>query len=129
MDTYKIDLIDKRAWLPVIIKNPHTEKTIKVYGLVDTGADECAFPAGFANKLGHKLDTVRPRQINTGNGITNAYPHTVCIKFNDFEINNVLIDFMPNLSVPLLGIKSFLSNFIITINYPDNIFSLQNIMM
>lgn len=125
MNTYKIDLIDKRAWLPVIIKNPHSGKLVKVYGLVDTGADECAFPAGFANKLGHKLNAVKPRKINTGNGSTNAYPHTMCIKFNDFEVNDVLIDFMPNLSVPLLGIKSFLSNFIITINYPKSIFLLS----
>jgi len=28
---------------------------IKVYGLIDTGADECAFPASFATLLGHNL--------------------------------------------------------------------------
>jgi len=36
-----------------------------------------------------------------------------------------LIDFMPNLYVPLLGVKSFLSNFILTIDYPRQIFSLR----
>lgn len=34
-----------RPWLPVTITNPHTNKKIKVFGLVDTGADECALPA------------------------------------------------------------------------------------
>ena len=40
-------------------------------------------------------------------------------------IQDILIDFMPNLHVPLLGVKSFLSNFILTIDYPDLSFSLQ----
>jgi len=31
---------------------------------------------------------------------------------------------MPNLNIPLLGVKSFLSNFILTVDYPDKQFSL-----
>ena len=40
-----------RPWLPVIIKNPHTNKELEVYGLIDTGADECALPAQYAPLL------------------------------------------------------------------------------
>ncbi len=113
-----------RPWLPVIVTNPHTNKEIKIYGLIDTGADECALPAQFAPLLGHDLQAGYPKEINTGNGKTLAYSHTVCLTIQDFTIKDVLIDFMPNLYVPLLGVKSFLSNFIITIDYPNFNFSL-----
>ena len=114
-----------KPWLPIIILNPHTGKNIKTYGLVDTGADECALPASFAEILGHNLQKGTPKEISTGNGITIAYSHTVSIKIDDFRTDNVLIDFMPNLSVPLLGVRSFLSNFILTINYKIQTFSLK----
>lgn len=114
-----------RPWLPVTIINPHTNKKIKVFGLIDTGADECALPAQFAVLLGHNLQSGFPKEINTGNGKTLAYSHTVHIEIPDFTIENVLIDFMPNLYVPLLGVKSFLNNFILTVDYPNLSFSLQ----
>jgi len=114
-----------RPWLPVIITNPKTNQKIKVYGLIDTGADECALPASFAVLLGHDLQTGYSKEVGTGNGRTVAYSHTVIIKMGDFVTRNVLIDFMPNLHIPLLGVKSFLSNFLLTINYPGQKFSLR----
>jgi len=116
-----------RPWLPVTIVNPHTNKNLKVLGLIDTGADECALPASYAIILGHNLQLGTPKEINTGNGKTLAYSHTVTIRIEsvDFTTQDVLIDFMPNLHVPLLGVKSFLSNFVLTINYPDLSFSLK----
>jgi predicted aspartyl protease len=113
-----------RPWLPVTITNPHTGKSVTVLGLVDTGADECAIPASYAAILGHNLQAVPQKDISTGNGVTAAYPHTVSIKFNDFEIANVLIDFLPNLNVVLIGVKSFLSNFIVIIDYKESTLSL-----
>ena len=116
-----------RPWLPVTIVNPHTNKNLKVLGLVDTGADECALPASYAIILGHNLQLGTPKEINTGNGKTLAYSHTVNIRIEsvDFTTQEILIDFMPNLHVPLLGVKSFLSNFVLTVNYPDLSFSLK----
>jgi len=38
----------------------------------------------------------------------------------------VAIDFMPNLSVPLIGVRSFLSKFILTLNYKTQTFSLES---
>ena len=113
-----------RPWLPVTIHNPHIKLSIKVYGLIDTGADECAIPAEYAPLLGHNLQAGIRKTISTGNGITTAYAHTLCFKTNNIEINDVLIDFMPNLHVVLLGVKSFLSNFILTVNYKKSAFSL-----
>lgn len=114
-----------RMWLPVTITNPETGKSIKVFGLIDTGADECALPALYAARLGHNLQAGKEKEINTGNGMTLAYSHTVSIKAFNFSTKDTLIDFMPNLYVPLLGVKSFLSHFILAVNYPRQVFSLE----
>lgn len=113
-----------RPWLPVVIINPHNNKRLKLYGLIDTGADECALPASYATLLGHDLLAGSSKEINTGNGKTIAYSHTIKIEITNFCTQEALIDFMPNLNIPLLGAKSFLSNFIITINYPNLTFSI-----
>ena len=113
-----------RPYLPITIINPENQKEINVFALIDTGADECALPATFALPLGHNLQSGYQKRISTGNGITIAYSHTVCIKAFNFLTENVLIDFMPNLHIPLLGVKSFLSNFILKIDYPKKIFSI-----
>ncbi len=114
-----------RPWLPVTLVNPHSNKTLQILGLIDTGADECAFPANLALLLGHNLQSGFKKEIGTGNGKTVAYSHTIQIKMNDFNVPDVLIDFLPNLHVPLLGVKSFLSKFILTIDYPALNFSLK----
>ena len=44
-----------RPWLPITVINPHRNKKIKLYGLIYTGADECALPASYAVLLGHDL--------------------------------------------------------------------------
>jgi predicted aspartyl protease len=116
-----------RPWLPVTIINPHSNKRIRVFGLIDTGADECALPASYAAILGHNLLLGATKEINTGNGKTLAYSHTVKIEMGEFTLQNTLIDFMPNLYVPLLGVKSFLSNFVLIINYPELNFTLEKI--
>jgi predicted aspartyl protease len=114
-----------RPWLAVTIINPHSGKEVNVLGLIDTGADECALPATYASILGHDLQAGRRKEIRTGNGITSAYAHTSRLRVNDFVIEETLIDFMPNLSVPLLGTKNFLSHFILTVDYPKRTFSLE----
>ena len=114
-----------RPYLPITIINPTTNKHLKVFALIDTGADECAFPASFAPLLGHSLQTGQQRKISTGNGITVAYSHTTRIEIEGFATQEALIDFMPNLNIPLLGVRSFLSNFILTVDYPKKTFSLN----
>jgi len=51
-----------RPYLPITIINPTTNKHLKVFALIDTGADECAFPASFAPLLGHSLQTGQQRK-------------------------------------------------------------------
>ena len=114
-----------RPYLPVTVINPTAGKHVKVLALIDTGADECAFPASFAQPLGHNLQAGMQRKISTGNGITTAYGHTTRIEIEGFSTQEVLIDFMPNLNIPLLGVRSFLGQFILTVDYPNKTFSLN----
>ncbi|MFC1496046.1 hypothetical protein ACFL52_01375 [Candidatus Margulisiibacteriota bacterium] len=113
-----------RPWLQIQIINPENNRRLKVLGLIDTGADECALPARYAPLLGHNLEKGVVKDINTGNGKTIAYSHTVKIVFKDQLIGETLVDFLPNLHIPLLGVKSFLNNFRLTVDYPEQLFSL-----
>lgn len=114
-----------RVALPIIVINPSTRKKIRTYGIIDTGADECAFPAQYTPLLGHNLQKGYPKKVNTGNGETIAYSHTVNLQIYDLVIKNILVDFLPNLNIPLLGVNSFLSRFVLTIDYPNSSFSLK----
>ena len=120
-----------RPWLPIRITNPATELSQNAYGLIDTGADECALPAAYASLLGHNLQAGVTRRIQTGSGVTTAYSHTTSITVMNFQgepaltIDETLIDFMPHLHVVLLGVKSFLSKFILTFKYLRQTFSLR----
>jgi predicted aspartyl protease len=114
-----------RPYLPVTLTNPDTRKHLKIMALIDTGADECALPASFAPIMGHQLQEGQEKRINTGNGVTVAYAHKLRIEIKGFSTQDVLIDFMPNLHTPLLGVKSFLSHFILTIDYPKKKLSLK----
>jgi predicted aspartyl protease len=115
-----------RPYLRVRVQNPFTGIAMTVLGLIDTGADECGFPARYAEILGHTLEKGIIKQINTGNGVTVAYAHTVHIEVNGLIIENVMLDFKPNLSTPLLGVRNFLSHFVLVLNYPKQYFSLSN---
>jgi hypothetical protein len=44
-----------RPILPIRITNPDTGLSVRSWGLIDTGADDCAFPARLATILGHNL--------------------------------------------------------------------------
>jgi predicted aspartyl protease len=114
-----------RPYLPAKISNPDANKSINVYALIDTGADECALPASFASILGHRLEAGKEKKISTGNGITIAFGHSSVIEIPGFSTGPVNIDYMPQLSTPLLGYQSFLSRFILKINYQEKIFSLE----
>ncbi len=126
------DNVTYRPVLGLRIINPHSSKGYKTFGIVDTGADECAIPAAVAPLLGHDLQKGDIKSINTGNGTTLAYTHTTKFEIYHpisgkllYTIDDTPIDFMPNLSIVLLGVNSFLSRFILTIDYPAKSFSIK----
>lgn len=113
-----------RPILPLILKNPTNGQQLRTYGLIDTGADDCAFPAGYAIMTGHEYLLGTVKEVGTGNGKTIAYAHTICLEVFNYKIDNILIDFCPNLTIGLLGVKNFLKYFVLTIDYKKQIFSL-----
>lgn len=119
-----------RPLLPINIINPHTGLSYATFGIIDTGADECAIPAGIASILGHNLQEGATKTIGTGNGETIAFAHTTKFEIYDplsfelaYTVQDTPIDFMPNLHVVLLGVNSFLNKFVLNINYPNKVFS------
>lgn len=120
-----------RPWLPITITNPHTTKSISMFALVDTGADDCVMPAQFARILGHNFKKGIPRQAGTAKGKNHGFCHTTKIDIVDLQnkilytIDDTPIAFMPGLNMPLLGVKNFLDNFDLHVFYPDKNFSIK----
>jgi predicted aspartyl protease len=132
MPIVKCPFTSGRPILPLRIINPHTGQAHRAAGLIDTGADECAVPAYIASVIGHNLTAGGRKQIRTGDGLTTAFSHTTRLEIFHpatqrllFTIADAPIDFLPNLHMILLGVKSFLSQFILTIDYPQKSFSVR----
>jgi predicted aspartyl protease len=96
-----------RPYLPVTIVNPNTQKQINAYSLIDTGADECAFPASFAPLLGHNLQAGQLKRISTGNGVTIAYSHTTRIIIEGFFNSRCFSRFHAKSQCPITGSEKF----------------------
>ncbi len=121
--------------LPIRIINPLTNQSFKTNGIIDTGATRCAIAGGLAAAIGHNLKEGKEISVGTGSGLGTGYCHLTTIEIFHplkFEkqiihtLDNVLIDYMPYMTVVLLGVDGFLSNFILNINYPQKRFSLLN---
>lgn len=122
-------------WVRVI--NPHTQQIHPpILALVDTGADECAFPAAAAFLLGHELEVVARKKVITAGGTTFAYPHMSKVEILEKQpdgrpgdkvlhiISDTPIDFMIGLKSFVLGTKHFLSLFSLKIDYQRQVFSI-----
>ena len=119
--------------LPIRIIHPDSKKSFRTYGIIDTGASQCAIPGELATALGHNLTKGKKKGVLTGKGLGTAYLHPFTIEILHPQkldkqiihtLDNVLIDCMPHLSDVLLGVEEFLSNYILDINYPKRRFSL-----
>jgi len=122
-------------WIRVI--NRDANRSVITPAIIDTGADECGFPASIANGLGYKLKSVPLKTIVTANGKTVAYPHPAKVDILAMDstgqptydvvhtIDEIPIDFIEGLEGFLLGTRNFLSDFILTIDYPQQIFSIR----
>jgi len=47
--------INGRPFVPIQVENPVTHTVVRAMGLIDSGADNCMFPAFMATKLGYDL--------------------------------------------------------------------------
>jgi len=120
-----------RPWLPVTILNPETGKSFRTYGLVDTGADACAIPASIASIIGHKLRKGKIVESMGASGKVVSYYHTTKIEIVDlggdvlFTIDHAPIEYSRKLPCVLLGVRHFLDQFALNIDYPKRIFSIK----
>ncbi len=126
-----------RPTLIVKIQNPNTGMVLDTAGIIDTGADACAVPAAYADTLGYNLTSGIQKKVGTGNGETLAYSHICKIEVYHTKLlrqgktetiyttSEILIDFMPNLPIVLLGVSNFLGQFFLGIDYKAQLFSLR----
>lgn len=109
-----------RPYLFITLLNPQNGKSMSLYALIDTGADECCFPVSYAKILGHDLKKGKTKNINSANGLAVVYSHTARIFTESYMTEEITVDFSESLNTPLLGVNNFLSNFVLTLNYPEN---------
>jgi hypothetical protein len=123
------------VWIKV--GNPAKNLAIIALAIIDTGADDCVFPAEAATVLGHDLERGTHKIIRTASGTTDIYRHTSVVEVLEMQpngrwgnrilytVHKTLIDFAVGCDCFLLGCKQFLSNFILEVNYPRQVFSLR----
>jgi predicted aspartyl protease len=117
-----------KPFLDVRYINPHSGLSIKSTALIDTGADNCILPIDFAELLDHTIEKGEPADfVGISGHVQRLYKHTMQIQIDghDFSTPNVMIAFSPTTKHPILGVKTFLSHFVLTINYPGKTFSLK----
>jgi len=116
--------------LPIRIVNPHNNFNYLTWGLIDTGAANSAIPEHIAKTLGHNIQSVQPVPGFGASGNFNVYPHTFKIdifKMNSrgtVDTNQVVhtisqcrIGVICDLPFVLLGVKEFLSRFLLLVDY------------
>jgi predicted aspartyl protease len=116
-----------RPYLQVRYLNPHSGRSLRAWPLIDTGADDCVLPADYAVLLGHDLKAGGKVRVRGVHGHDMAYQHTTVIEIPGFSTREILISFIRNLNQPLLGVRSFLSHFELTVDYPNENFSLGEV--
>ena len=126
-----------RPMLWIRVTNPHTGASVVIQAIVDTGADSCAFPAEIAEQLGHNLESVPAKPVFTASGQTEAFAHTSRVEILEIRtdgmagdkvlhtIDDTPIDFIRGCGDFLLGVQDFLEEFILTIDYPRQCFSIR----
>ena len=119
------------------VANPHTNTKVVIQALVDTGADSCAFPADIAGQLGHNLESVPAKPVFTASGQTETFAHTSRVDILEmrpdglagdkvlYTIDDTPIDFIRGCDDFLLGVRDFLDEFVLTIDYPRQRFSIR----
>lgn len=98
--------------------------------IVDSGADDCVFPASFASHLGLDIANNTRTFIFGGAGSKNqtAYFFDLNVTFEDFVSFKISIGFTPALEhvgIGLLGQNGFFENFTVSFDLSNRLFSLE----
>ena len=121
--------------IPVKITNPETGQSVRITGLVDTGADACLFPADVADLTGHDLrgDGVKSNvTLGIEQNKVAVYKHTFILellspKYMDTVWSSGEIEVDCSVSNPpvLLGAIDFLRYFKLTVDYINETLTLE----
>ncbi len=144
-----------RPLLAVIIRNPANGLESLNWAIIDTGADRCIFPEHVAKALYHttRHKDVQCDTANTVGGDVPVYKHTFDLSVSALKKTKtgvsvgpeivihkpqMLVDVVParfidakgeevqtNFHNVLLGVDDFLADYLITINYPQGVFSFE----
>jgi len=118
----------KYVYRPVIpIKLFLDNRAITFDSLVDSGADECTFPAWIAKTLGHNVYKGKQKIFSGIGGSVLAYLHKTHLILNEIELVADVYyshewDDMP---FGLLGQAGFFSHFEVCFNYREKEISLE----
>lgn len=113
------------------------KRTEPLLAKVDTGADYCIFPLDIAKELKFEINEDVRKPLKTAGQPTWSYPHKVMLEIlrteedgfygsQAFRIPKLTVYFAEESSQFLLGTKGFLDQFILTVDYPKQEFSLRS---
>ena len=130
----------RRPILPLRIRNPDPDsgQDFDTWGMIDTGADRIFIPSQIAEVINHNVVFGDPKSIITASGNTTAYEHTCEIQIfamgqnGQVDYGNMRITIppkhiwvLPDLDKVILGVDDFLADYILTIDYPNQMFSVR----
>jgi predicted aspartyl protease len=121
--------------LPIVIWGPDGARGIKVEAaLVDTGADYCMCPSKITKPIGYKLRSGEPIDFGGAVATGKAWRHfaDITILTHDYRAIFHKISDVPLALVQkrkpfpvLLGRDGFLDQFVINIDFPNKLFTLE----
>ena len=110
------------VYRPVIpIKLSLGKKAITFDGLLDSGADECTFPAWIAKTLGHDVYKGKEKIFSGIGGSVLSYQHKTHLRLNgiEFTVNVYYSHEWDDMPFGLLGQAGFFSHFDIHFDYSE----------
>lgn len=120
-----------RPILPIVIINPHSNKSHKTLGIIDTGADTCTISREIADILGHNMEKGDKGEATSVGAKVQTWLHTTTINMLDFNskifhtIKNAKIEYVDNFDYVVLGVEDFLEKYRLEIDYPKRRFSIR----
>jgi hypothetical protein len=121
-----------RPYLPTRIRNPKNNMTYNTWSIIDTGADECSFPGAICKFIGIDIKKLKAEDATAVGGKVRSFKHPVIIstihpvkKYPLFSTDVIDVCFSDTLPIALLGANNFLKHFILTVDYPKLMFSMN----
>ncbi len=126
---FKLPNEPPRPWVPVLVTNVTTGKSLIVMALLDTGADKCLFPKTIADQLGvadFKADAISTDEMQgVGENKIPVWVHRFKIdlmspdrKTTVWKGKEVDVACVEHNNIPaILGFNNFMTHFKITFNH------------